>query len=71
MTFSQRKQNIITHYDQLSATRDSWIEKNNYFYSDDRNYMRFLARPGQRILEIGSGTGDLLSLQPSHGVELI
>ena len=31
--------------------------------------MRFLARPGQRILEIGSGTVDLLaSLQPSHGV---
>ena len=31
--------------------------------------MRFLARPGQRILEIGSGTGDLLAfLQPSHGV---
>ena len=57
MTFSQRKQNIISHYDQLSATRDNWIQKNNYFYSDDRNYMRFLTRPGQRILEIGSGTG--------------
>ena len=69
MAYSNRKQNIITHYDKLAGTRDSWIEKNSYFYSDDRNYMRFLARPGQRILEIGSGTGDLLaSLQPSHGV---
>ena len=69
MTFSKRKQNIISHYDQLSATRDNWIQKNKYFYSDDRNYMRFLVGSGQRILEIGSGTGDLLaSLQPSHGV---
>ncbi len=69
MAYSERKQNIISHYDQLAGTRDSWIEKNSYFYSDDRNYMRFLVQPGQRILEIGSGTGDLLAaLSPAYGV---
>ena len=69
MAHSKRKQNIISHYDQLASTRDSWIKKNHYFYSDDRNYMRFLIRSGQRILEIGSGTGDLLAvLEPAYGV---
>ena len=69
MPHSYRKQNIISHYDKLAGTRDNWIEKNSYFYSDDRNYMRFLVRPGQRILEIGSGTGDLLAaLAPAYGV---
>ena len=52
MPYSYRKQNIISHYDKLAGTRDNWIEKNSYFYSDDRNYMRFLVGPGSVFLRL-------------------
>lgn len=69
MNMSRRKQVILGHADQMADQRESWIARNRYFYQDDRAYMRFLVQPGQRVLELGCGTGDLLSaLSPSYGV---
>ena len=64
-----RKDKIIQQSDKLAKNRDSWIDKNNYFYRDDYAYMRFLTGESSRILELGCGTGRLLNaLSPSYGI---
>ena len=60
---------IAATYDQLAPQRETWIEKNAYFYEEDERYMRFLVPEGQRVLEIGCGIGQLLAaLSPSYGL---
>jgi len=66
---SKRKQTIKEQADKLAGSRDRWIKKNSFFYNDDYNYMNFLVNNGQRVLELGCGTGQLLNtLKPSYGV---
>ncbi len=48
-----------------------WRRKNRYYHQDLDRLIQFLVPPGQRVLEIGSGTGLLLnSLNPSYGLGL-
>ena len=69
MNLTLRKKDIKSHFDCLAEKRNFWIDKNNYFYNEDRKYMQFLVSKGQRVLELGCGTGGLLnSLQPGYGV---
>jgi len=69
MESSKRKQAIKKQADKLAGSRDRWIKKNSFFYNDDYNYMNFLINNGQRVLELGCGTGQLLNtLKPSYGV---
>ena len=64
-----RKQLIEQHVDKLAEKRDKWINRNSYFYKNDHSYMKFLVEENVRVLELGCGTGQLLSaLNPSHGV---
>jgi SAM-dependent methyltransferase len=66
---SPRKAAVRQLSDQLAAERDRWIAKNAFYYEDDWRYMQFLVQPGQRVLELGCGTGQLLAaLNPSRGV---
>ena len=69
MKLTKRKQAIQANADALASKRDAWIGRNSFYYRDDRAYMRFLVRPGQSVLELGCGTGELLNaLKPSRGV---
>jgi SAM-dependent methyltransferase len=53
----------------VAESRDAWIARNAFFYEEDYNFMRFLIPEGLTILELGCGTGNLLSkLSPSRGV---
>lgn len=66
---SRRKQEIIRRFDRQATQRRAWVQKNRYFYEDERRYMRFLVPEGARVLEVGCGDGRLLAqLSPSRGL---
>ena len=66
---SPRKQAIRELADRLATERNRWVERNAYYYEEDRRYMRFLVDEGLRVLELGCGTGQLLdALRPARGV---
>lgn len=64
-----RKASVREHADRMADHRSVWRRRNKSFYEDELNYLRFLIPPGNRILELGCGTGDTLAaLEPSRGV---
>ncbi len=67
--FSERKARTLEQADQLAASRDEWIERHRFFYEEDWRYLRFLVPEGQKVLDLGCGTGALLNaLRPGVGV---
>ncbi len=63
------KLKVKERFDRLAPDRLKWIKKNKYYYEDKKKYHRFLIPENYSILELGCGTGDLLSsLKPSYGV---
>jgi SAM-dependent methyltransferase len=59
----------IAHWDAVARKRDSWNGWGGFYHHRLDEIYRFLINPGQRILEIGCGLGDLLAgLQPARGV---
>ena len=65
----QLREQRVTEYDQFATDRDAWRAKNAAYYQNIEKLVRFVVPAGATVLEIGSGTGDLLaSLKPSHGV---
>ena len=66
---SQRKRDLVDHFEINGDELDRWREFNAAYHEDDRKFMRFLIPPGKRVLELGCGRGDLLAaLQPAYGV---
>lgn len=60
---------IRAHFDKLAPKLDRWRRRNWYYHDDQTRFVRHLASPGQRVLEIGTGNGDLLAaLNPRLGV---
>jgi SAM-dependent methyltransferase len=63
------KQSIVRHFNQTAPDLDRWQTINRYYYRDLARLHQFLIPAGSRVLEIGCGTGDLLSAtHPSVGV---
>ncbi len=53
----------------MAGQRDRWVGLNRYYYQDLESFYRTIVPPGSRVLELGSGNGDLLAaLRPSRGV---
>src|SRR4051794_34886395 len=66
---SQRKRDLLAHFETNVDELDRWREFNAAYHADDRKFMQFLIPPGKRVLELGCGRGDLLAaLKPSYGV---
>ncbi len=53
----------------MAAERSRWRQKGAYYHGELEKYLRFLVPRGASVLEIGCGTGELLSaLEPGRGV---
>jgi SAM-dependent methyltransferase len=60
---------LTEYFDEFSATDQRWRQRNSTYHSLIQRISRLLVPPGQSVLEIGSGSGDLLAaLDPSPGV---
>ena len=69
MPLTDLKLKLKKHFDELAAQRNFWIDKNISFYADDYKFMKFLVPENKKIIELGCGTGRLLSkLKPSSGL---
>lgn len=60
---------IAMYFDRQAPERDRWKRKNRFYHEYIEKLCRFHVPPGSSVLEIGSGTGDLLNaLEPARGV---
>lgn len=58
-----------THWDQVAGRLERWHGWGGYYQKRVAQIYRFNIPPGQSVLEIGCGSGDLLaSLRPSRGL---
>ncbi|MEI6614484.1 MAG: class I SAM-dependent methyltransferase [Chrysiogenales bacterium] len=60
---------VEKHFDELADSYDKIkIEKNRYYYQSLIRAVREVVPPGKRILDIGTGTGEILNaLAPGQG----
>ena len=67
--FLSYQQTRRAHWDRIARKMDSWTGWSHGYYARLLEIYRFWASPGQKILELGCGKGNLLSaLEPSRGV---
>lgn len=60
---------IAKHFDALAPIYDTGKKNNWYYYQSLKFLLTRLIPPGKKVLEVGCGTGDLLSsVRPKYGV---
>ncbi len=60
---------VKEHFNEVAKNYDFWKKKNWYYYNNLKNLYRSLITDGSSVLEVGCGTGDVLSaLLPKRGV---
>ena len=60
---------LRAHFDRIAAEHERWRRKNRYYRAELERLLRFLVPPGQVVVEVGCGTGDLLAaVAPRIGI---
>jgi SAM-dependent methyltransferase len=63
------KKKLISYYDELAGSIEKWRKRSRLYHKTLEKYFAFVIPEGSRVLEIGSGNGDLLNaVRPSRGV---
>jgi len=66
---AHKLEDIQNFFDHQATDRAQWKKRNAYYHAKVNGYTKFLIPEGYRVLELGSGDGDLLAeLKPSKGV---
>jgi 2-polyprenyl-3-methyl-5-hydroxy-6-metoxy-1,4-benzoquinol methylase len=64
----QRRERTRDHLAKIAPRRESWINRNRYYYELLHRLLRFLVEPQKKVLSVRCGTANLLAvLQPSKG----
>jgi SAM-dependent methyltransferase len=65
------RESMREYFDRVAPVWESYKKKNSYYYERLGSFVQSFVPPGKKVLEFGSGTGELLHLlQPSRGVGL-
>jgi ubiquinone/menaquinone biosynthesis C-methylase UbiE len=65
------RENIKAYFDRIAPVWDYWHSRNHFYHAMMRQIVQGMVPPHMRVLELGSGTGDLLvALEPTRGVGL-
>lgn len=65
------RESIKAYFERIATVWDYWQNRNSFYHDSMRNLIRGMVPPGARVLELGSGTGDLLAaLKPGRGIGL-
>src|SRR6476620_4315902 len=64
----QRRQRTRDHLAKIAPRRESWINRNSYYYRLVHRLLGFLVEPEKKVLSVGCGTGNLLEVvRPAVG----
>ena len=64
----QRRERTRNHLAGIASRRESWIERNRYYYELLSRLLRFLVEPEKKVLSVRCGIGSLLAtFRPSNG----
>jgi len=61
MGLSEQKQKIKDFMDRTSGKRSQWVKRAGYYYQDLHNFFQYHLPQVDSVLEIGTGTGDVLA----------
>lgn len=66
---TEDKIKLKEYFDKIAPKHHHWRNKNRYYYSYIENHISFIVPQGEKVLEIGCGTGEfLIALKPSKGL---
>lgn len=69
MKYIMNKEVVQEHFDEIAPNYDYWKRKNSYYYSTIKAFISRIIPPGNSVLDIGCGTGEILAaMRPSRGV---
>jgi SAM-dependent methyltransferase len=64
----QRRQRTRDHLAKIAPRRESWINRNTYYYRLVNRLLGFLVEPDKKVLSVRCGTGNLLAVvRPAVG----